>query len=190
MRTRKNNSRINGLLSLLSRSGQRAWFRSSRVVCTTIPQGYSLRTRRTCHIFWAIVSLEILRNSDYPNVEQIKRLTAELRELGEKRIRLAELHSRDCCVSAYGKLPLTPPVLLLVIGLSVTLKGRTTHNNVRERHLNCKDDTEILGASLAYECRLPLPLYLLQTQLSRNRDALLTSLCETLLLPRHIQRSI
>lgn len=48
------------------------------------------------------------RNCDYPNVEQIKRLTAELRELGEKRIRLAELHSRDCCVSAYGKLPLTP----------------------------------------------------------------------------------
>ncbi len=50
----------------------------------------------------------LFRNSDYPNVEQIKRLTAELRELGEKRIRLAELHSRDCCVSVYGKLPLTP----------------------------------------------------------------------------------
>lgn len=29
-------------------------------------------------------------DSDCPNVEQIKRLTAELREVGEKRIRLAE----------------------------------------------------------------------------------------------------
>jgi len=32
----------------------------------------------------------LFRDSDYPNVDQIKRLTAELRELGEKRIGLAE----------------------------------------------------------------------------------------------------
>ena len=32
----------------------------------------------------------LFRDSDYPNVDQIKRLTAELRELGERRIGLAE----------------------------------------------------------------------------------------------------
>jgi hypothetical protein len=32
----------------------------------------------------------LFRDSDYPNVNQIRRLTAELRELGEKRIGLGE----------------------------------------------------------------------------------------------------
>ena len=32
----------------------------------------------------------LFRDSDCPNVEQIKRLTAELREVGERRIRLGE----------------------------------------------------------------------------------------------------
>ncbi len=32
-----------------------------------------------------------------------------------------------------------------LFGLSVTHKGRTTHNNARGRHLNCKDNTEMLS---------------------------------------------
>src|SRR6266852_2442988 len=75
------------------------------MLCTTIPQGYSLKDQAHMPHF---LGDRLFRNSDHPNVEQIKRLTAELRELGEKRIRLEELHSRDCCVSVYGKLPLTP----------------------------------------------------------------------------------
>ncbi|HYL12974.1 MAG TPA: hypothetical protein VEV41_08055 [Terriglobales bacterium] len=39
----------------------------------------------------------LFRDSDYPNVEQIKRLTAELRVLGEKRLRLAEQLERLGC---------------------------------------------------------------------------------------------
>jgi hypothetical protein len=39
----------------------------------------------------------LFRDSDYPNLEQIKRLTAELRELGEKRLRLAEQLERLGC---------------------------------------------------------------------------------------------
>jgi hypothetical protein len=40
----------------------------------------------------------LFRDSDYQNVEQVKRLTAELRELGEKRIGLAEQLQRLGCV--------------------------------------------------------------------------------------------
>jgi hypothetical protein len=40
----------------------------------------------------------LFRDSDYQNVEQVKRLTAELRELGEQRIGLAEQLQRLGCV--------------------------------------------------------------------------------------------
>jgi hypothetical protein len=40
-------------------------------------------------------------DSDCPNVEQIKRLTRELREVGEKRIRLAEQLERLRCDASH-----------------------------------------------------------------------------------------
>src|SRR5216684_5769936 len=127
-------------------------------------KGILCRTRRTCHIFWAIVSLEILITRTWKANQtaygRTPRIGREEHSLGGAA--LAGLLRIRIWEDAFNSTS-----LLLVIDLSVTLKGRTTHNNVRGRHLNCKDDTEILGASLTYECRLPLPLYLLQTQLSR-----------------------